>query len=844
MREIQTKIRRDRIENDNRKTELQSKAQGGLKTAKSEEKDPNQPTENTSAISDIVPEKKKDGITFREQSKEEGVIFSEQTEQLQAENIQIPTDIQSDLEQLKDDITLEPTTQQSSPVINAAHSIKGDNASTTAQSETANSTTEKSKIIHQKSTAAEIQSQIKRDSIESSIDRSAIQSRSEGGIKTAKAAETDNISKIKENARTGFVKAKSLQAAKKDKISNIKENARKGFVRAKKLQTAATVGSAAAGIISVVVPKGNGGDLSTESADKVKESAGNITVKSFDAIKSFAENKAKKLKTIEKSGISGKIPHGRIYNLRVNISERITENIKPLKFVRDKTRAIKANTAKAVNSLKVVKTVKRLNAIKVEDLVKASRPVKAIQSLKVVKAVKRLNAIKVEDIIKNSKAIKAFNSFKAVKAVKKLNSIKIGWSHKEAVKDAENIKVLGGATKGVITAVSTVQRFKGLSGSGDFGSDLAEQTKDAAGKTAEKAVQLSKKAVSKISKSEKSIKTTRKSAKSAKRTLQKATKKAVKTSAKAKATAKATENAAKASAKAAAKTAEETAKITAKIVSSIANAIGSLMSTPAGPIILAVILGVVLIVIIFNVISSAIQVPVTVVSGAGSSLGWLFGDDSHSDDDEITDMYYDFEPKAFSAMESARTYYKDEISGISFGERDTLEFNGSSFYPASSADDFIKSYFDNLDYGDYVYLLEICYIKKLRDERAARGLSETDIPEVTISEDDIFSFIIDYCYEFEITIIEGQPCPPRDCQEGEDITWHYGDDCPDVGDDGGTCPGHPYTFNYCDNSHIKAVIVIQPVSRSTIEDVLLALTEDERNMLETGIDLLRNELQP
>lgn len=550
MREIQTKIRRDRIENDNRKTELQSKAQGGLKTAKSEEKDPNQPTENTSAISDIVPEKKKDGITFREQShnEQDGVIFSEQTEQLQAENIQIPTDIQTDLEQLKADITLEPTTQQSSPVINTAHSIKGANASTTAQSETANSTTEKSKIVHLKSTAAEIQSQIKRDSIESSIDRSAIQSRSEGGIKTAKAA---NIAKT----------------AKTDKISQIKENARKGFVRAKRLQTAATVGSAAAGIISAVVPKGDGGDLSTESAGKVKESAGNITVKSFDAVKSFAENKAKTLKAIEKGGIRGKIVCGRIYNLRINISERITENIKPLKFVRDKTRAIKANTVKAVNSLKVVKTVRRLNAIKVEDLVKASRPVKAIQSLKVVKAVKRLNAIRVEDIIKNSKAVKAFNSLKAVKAVKRLNSIKIGNSAKAALKKAENVNsaaggIGGAAMKGVFSAVNTVQRFKGFSDSGDVGSDLAEQTKDAAGKVVEKTAQLSQKSVQKISKS---VKTVKKASKPAKRTLRTASKKAVKTSA------KAAEKTAQATAKAAAKTAEASAKISTKIISGIAN---------------------------------------------------------------------------------------------------------------------------------------------------------------------------------------------------------------------------------------------------------------------------------
>lgn len=64
MREIQTKIQRDRIENDNRKTELQSKSQGGLKTAISEEKAPNQSSENTSAISNIVPKKRKTALHF------------------------------------------------------------------------------------------------------------------------------------------------------------------------------------------------------------------------------------------------------------------------------------------------------------------------------------------------------------------------------------------------------------------------------------------------------------------------------------------------------------------------------------------------------------------------------------------------------------------------------------------------------------------------------------------------------------------------------------------------------------------------------------------------------------
>lgn len=785
MRKIQTEIRHDRIENDNRKNELQSKAQGGLKTA-------NKPTDNEEPVQNNAfnqPQAVNNPIQAAEkalQTVSELPQIANEPSQTIAEPPQassIPPQISTyaekpPLERLKADTMLDSNVQQE----NATTKI--------SKSDT------KAQITHQL-TAAEmgIQSQVKHDGIENTIKRDIIQNKSETGIKTAK---TNKIEKIKGNAKAGF--------------------ANKGIAKARiavAVKAAATVGSAAASVVSGGVPSGDGDDLASESANNVKKTSSIVTEKPLEAVKNFAENKARTVKTLSK----GKSSHSRIYNFRVNLSERITEHIKPLKFVRDKARAIKKGTVKAVNSLKVVK---------------------AIQSLKVVKAIKRLNSIKVEDILKSTKVFKAFNSLKAVKAVKKLNSVKISSSVKTAVKSSKKVKgavgkIGGAAITGVSMTVNTVQRFKGLSESGDIGSDLAKQTKEMTEKAAEKAAHLSKKAVNKISKS---VKTMNKAAKPAKRTIRTASKKAVKTSAKASA------EAAKAAAKAAEKTAEASVKLGAKIVSGIANAVGSLMSSPAGPIVLIIVLIVVLIVIIFNMISGAVQVPAAVVSGAGSSLGWLFGDDSRTNDD-IADIYADFEDMAKQAMEEAKSNYKNEISSINFGERDSIVFNGASFYPASAADDFIQSFFDSLDYDDYVYLCQICYIKKLRDERAAQGLGANDMPEVTITQTDIYNFLVDYCYDFNITIEHGQTCPTMDCQLGESITYHYNiEECSDFDEFLGRCSGHPYTYNYCDHSHIRAIITIQHVSRDALENLVLMLTEDEKNLLDIGLELLNDSLQP
>lgn len=390
-------------------------------------------------------------------------------------------------------------------------------------------------------------------------------------------------------------------------------------------------------------------------------------------------------------------------------------------------------------------------------------------------------------------------------------------------------------TAGTLGAVS---KIKEISSGNDAGNDLANLSKDIAVKSAETTYKTVKTAIEKPAKTVKkrikkvearNIKTSVKRVRKAKRTVKKVKK---------------AEKAAQTTSKAAAKASKTAAKEAEKVISSVVKAIRSIVISPAGPIVLIIVLIVVLIVIIFNLISGAIQAPISMVSGVASSLSWLFGgDDSDSYNQEIADLYNGFYSTALSAMEETRTFYKDQIDEISFGERDTLEFNEVLYYPASSADEFVEAYFDNLNYDDYPYLMEMCYIKKLRDERVAQGLSDEDIPEVTINRSDILNFLKNYCYEFEITILEGQTCPTADCCEREVTTWCYDDaDCPDVTEEGDTCPGHTEIETYCDDSHIKAVVTIKPIPKDVLEDNILVLTEDERNMLETALDVLRDEL--
>lgn len=798
MREIQTEIRHDRIENDNRINELQSKSQSGIKTAnKPNEQKNSEPVRHNQDPSKITISPPKTNNQPNTGNPPSGIIQAEKT----------------DFESPKADTIIDDKVKQADTVIQAAQSLETKNTDSidstqketaenkfsaqknnifentdnrtaqTAAAFTVSKSDQKSQIVNQVPTAdTGIQNRIKHDGIENTVRRDVVQNRAESGIKT----KNSKVAKVKENANSGFTKSRITGAFK----------------------AAAVAGSAAANAISGSVPRGGEDDLGSESADKIKKSAGEITDKSFEAVKHFADNKTKNVK----ASYRGKRSHSRIYNARAKLTEHLTEHIKPLKFVRDKARSIKAKTNSKVNSLKVVKAVKKLNSIKVEDLIKTSRPVKALQSLNVTKAVKKLNSINIGSTKKA--AVKRAASADKVKGAAKVTG------------------AVGTAVRGVSSAANTVQRIKGFSNSGDIGTDLAEQTKDAAVKTVEKTAHLTKKTVKKISKS---VKTMKNASKPAKRTLRTASKKTVKTSA------KAAQKTAQATAKAAAKAAKTTVKISTKIISGIAKAFGSLMTSPAGPIALIIILAVVLIVVIFNLISGSVQVPVTVVSGAGSSLGWIFGDESRANDD-IADIYDDFESEAQLAMGDTRANYKDRISSLGLGDRDSIVLNGASYYPANAAGAFVQSVLDGLNYSDYMYLCEICYIQKLRDERAAQGLSENEMPDVTITRTDILNFLLSYAFIFDLNIIGGQACPTNDCVQPP--PGHCGGQCnPNPDGSPGSCLGHPVP-PFCNHSHLKAVITIQEIPRDVLENDILMLTDEEKNMIEIALELLNDSVQP
>lgn len=429
-------------------------------------------------------------------------------------------------------------------------------------------------------------------------------------------------------------------------------------------------------------------------------------------------------------------------------------------------------------------------------------------------------------------------------------------------------KTTGTALRGASSAVGAAQKVRKFSSGKDISSDLAEQMEAAAMKAAEKGlnasnkvVKASKKPVKAIHKKIKNIRS--RSVKTATKKVRKQTvKTATKTSAKVtgrtiKTSVNAAKNTARASkaavqaAKAAAKATVKAAKVAAQAIKAgvqaavqaiqaAGEAIAALMATPVGWIILAVVLVVVLIVILFNIISGAVTAPVSVVSVANSSLSWIFGnDDSSTNYSNLTELYEKFEEMAHTAMDEAKTYYKEQINGINFGERDTLVINDTSFYPASSANGYIQNYIDNMYYDDYKYLVEMCYIKKLRDERAAQSLSEDEMPEVFIDKADIKDFLLNYCYEFSISQTYGQSCPSLNCHQYTHTVYHD-EDCPDATD--GECPGHPQTNYYCDRTHFKSVITIQPVSKDMLENDILMLTDDEHSMLAMALSILYVEI--
>lgn len=450
----------------------------------------------------------------------------------------------------------------------------------------------------------------------------------------------------------------------------------------------------------------------------------------------------------------------------------------------------------------------------------------------------------------------------ADKAVEQLNTVsdQINTSINKSNTSKSKGKT-GNTGKSFNTAVKTVSRIAAASGKiqsissdTDSTADVAEGTKDVAAAAAKKAIDISSKTVDKgvgaISNiAEKTVNKIKSSKTVQERVLQNsqkkiiktAEKKAVKTSAKAvSSSAKNTAKAAKTSAKAAKKAAKEFVEVLKKTVS----AIKAVITSPVGLIAICVVI---LLVIIFNVISGAAQIPSAAASAIGSSLSWLFGDTvtSASDPtepievDELTLLYIQNKEKVLSELERVRTFYKTAVIGFDYGDRDTLVFNGSSFYPASSASEYaISQINDIVKYSDYPYFMQLCYIWKLREERVAQSLDADSLPpEITLSEDDFYNFFITYCFSLESSVEGNQYCPTNNCQI---YTWFHPvqaiNECNNK-DENGSCLGHNTYF--CNRSHKKITITFFKIGNDVIEETL-DLTDKEKTLIQIGTVFLED----
>ncbi len=721
MREIQKEIRRDRIENDNRKTELQSKAESGLKTA-------NKPKESRDPARNNISHQPRTANKIPDTAYKQKSAVSESTQTV-SKSPQITSVAPPKVGEHFNNLELDRKSRPADTIgyEGTKSTVKHDVTQNKAESEIKTEVNSKElgsektnlkKINSEKISPVEIrtdlqtekkkiQNRIQRQIIEVKFNNNLLRSKAKSGNGGAKNKKTNSFSKTKSGVKANIINAFKVSAA-----------------------VSATTISAAAKITQSAMPNG-GDDLSSENASKVKETAGKATDKSLNTIKDFLRKKAKYVKSSKTNTLNN---HTNANGKKIKSSEKVS-NISGTSGIVMKGVSSAAGAAQNFNSLQNSGD-SDINS----DLAK--------QTEEYTEKVINKGFEKVKDVKdKTSNAVRRYKNTKS--------------NLHNNIDNAKNRKAL---TNGGRTIKNSVKPVRGAS-----------------------------------------------------RTIQKSAKTGIKT---------------------ASKTAIKTA-------AALAEAIGALMSNPVGLIILGVLVVVIIVIIIISSVSSSSVNTVSAVGGAVvSPLSWIFND-STSPSPDIAEIYLENEEKGKAAMANARSYYKDEINGISFGERDSLELNGALFYPASSANEYIQTFFDELDYDDYIYLMELCYIKKLRDERIAQGLSENEFPEITLSTNDIEAFLINYCYDFNIEIIDGQICPSADCQEDEDIDYCFEDNnCPDVLEEGDVCPGHPYTYYYCDRSHIKAVVTISQLPRDLIENFILSLTEEEKTILDLGIQLISEVMEP
>ena len=548
---------------------------------------------------------------------------------------------------------------------------------------------------------------------------------------------------------------------KKVKLSNVKNT-----VANSTANTAKIAGSA--GTIAVktveVIPSAGGSedDVGASAASEIKRSTTDIADKSIGAAQNAVSSVADKVKsTSQLSAQHMFVRQIKARKLKL-LSIRNAKSIKPMLHSSRKLGAVKQKITKSLSQ-----KAKYSAQIRITTIAKIKGKIKSIKKLK-------------------AKGKEKYISSAAAKAVSAVS----------------NTAALAQKTSDVLSSNDRGTQV-------DTGGDLSHTVRNSVEKATNKSVESVRKISGRVRK------TVKKAANPTGRTLQKAQKRTIKKTAQT--TAKTAKKTAKAAAKTAQKTAEATAKaaktsaqLSAKIISAIAEAVGAIAASPVGLVILIVVVVIVLIILIMNLISGSIGGVAGTVAPAMSSLEWLFGDTQSNDWDELTEKYQEYIEMADSAFDELTGF----AGGLSFGERDTLVFNGAEFYPASSGLYYVQQSISNMTFDD-VYFVQLYYIYMLR---------YNDEPEMT--QEGMYDFMYNIYFDISVTTTGGYACPTADCTT---TTWsHSSGYCPDV-IEGEDCPGHETP--YCPHNHKRITVTFS--ARPDITD-FLNFTDDELEMLDLG----------
>ncbi len=553
-------------------------------------------------------------------------------------------------------------------------------------------------------------------------------------------------------------------------------------------------------------------ELSKTSSDLVKSKAKEIVKYKVDLSKKVSDIAKPKApasqtvnvtqrKPVNLAEITNRLPKAEFKptnNVKSLVNEKIKSAVK--NYVRTQINEVKTQT---VTYAKV-----QVSNVKNRALDKLKNSEQKIKSS--VNSAKRLAVHKKRRIQTKVKQYLHFSNYIKKPKIRKAIRKKIRMRNKKRL---HNIKqITGKATKAFGKSVAMVGYFAKAVQSDSAAFDVISLT----GSTAKGIAKASNRGIKKI-------RTAAAKKEAAKKRLKKARKRTLKTAKKAaKKTAKAAKGASKA-AKSAKKAAEELKSLLSEILPPIVKNVLLIVG--------AVGIGIVL---LLTLISGAADASVSSVTAVVEPISWLFDnnspDGSTLTDEEVFNAYKEYVDNALS---QTKDYVLSSVNSHSLGSRDTLVYNGSSFYPASSALDYITQSIlsTTIDYPNFI---QICFIYKQRLERERLGLDENNDPEITIGQDDFYSFMKEHYFNLEISEIGGQPCPSRDCCTGTSY-----DDCmkDKVDDDGKpkSCPGH--TYYYCNYSHKKITVSFSPDS-NLLDN--LNFTDYERDKLEIGVELVED----